>query len=99
MASVKAPLLVIWLSLLSLGHPFFREFGETFAGALDISKAFDRVWHKALISKLPSYGFYPSLCNFISSFLSDRSIAAVVDCHCSSPKSVRVLSSLPIIHQ
>ena len=56
--------------------------------ALDISKAFDRVWHKALISKLPSYGFYPSLCNFISNFLSDRSIAAVVDGHCSSPKSI-----------
>ena len=29
-------------------------FGETFAVALDISTAFDRVWHKALISKLPS---------------------------------------------
>ena len=66
---------------------YYKDFGETFAVALDISKAFDRVWHKALISKLPSFGFYPSLCNFISSFLSDRSIAAVVDGHCSSPKS------------
>ena len=66
----------------------FRSFGETFAVALDISKAFDRVWHKALISKLPSFGFYPSLCSFISSFLSDRSIAVVVDGHCSSPKSI-----------
>ena len=66
----------------------FRNFGETFAVALDISKAFDRVWHKALISKLPSYGFYPSFCSFISSFLSDRSIAAVVDGYYSSPKSI-----------
>ena len=33
----------------------FRNFGETFAVALDISKAFDRVWHKAYISKLSSY--------------------------------------------
>ena len=64
------------------------RFGETFAVALDISKAFDRVWHKALLSKLPSYGFYPSLCTFISSFLSDRSISAVVDGHCSSPKPI-----------
>ena len=64
------------------------RFGETFAIALDISKAFDRVWHKSLLSKLPSYGFYPSLCTFISSFLSDRSISAVVDGHCSSPKSI-----------
>ena len=64
------------------------RFGETFAIALDISKAFDRVWHKSLLSKLPSYGFYPSLCTFISSFLSDRSISAVVDGHCSSPKPI-----------
>ena len=28
------------------------------------------------------------LCNFISSFFSDRSFAAVVDGHCSSPKSI-----------
>ena len=63
-------------------------FGETFTVALDISKAFDRVWHKSLISKLPSYGFYPSLCTFISSFLSDRSIAVVVDGHCSSSKPI-----------
>ncbi len=60
------------------------RFGETFAIAVDISKAFDRVWHKALLSKLPSYGFYPALCSFLSSFLSGRSIAAVVDDHCST---------------
>ncbi len=64
------------------------RFGETFAVAVDISKAFDRVWHKALISKAPSYGFYPALCSFLSSFLSGRSIAAVVDGHCSSPKPI-----------
>ena len=56
----------------------FRDFGETFAVGFDTSKAFDRVWHKSLISKLPFYGFYPSLCTFISSFLSDRSIIASV---------------------
>src|ERR1044072_4038033 len=55
------------------------HFGESFALALDISKAFDRVWHKALISKLPSFGIYPSLCDLLSEFLSGRSIAAVVD--------------------
>ncbi len=64
------------------------RFGETFAVALDISKTFDRVWHKALLSKLPSYGFYPSLCSFFSSFLSDRSISAVVNGYCSSPKAI-----------
>ncbi len=63
-------------------------FGETFAVALDISKAFDRVWHKSLLSILLSYEFYLSLCTFISSFLSGRSISAVVDGYCSQPKSV-----------
>ncbi|KAL7632739.1 UNVERIFIED_CONTAM: hypothetical protein RMT77_016940 [Armadillidium vulgare] len=65
-----------------------RHFGESFAVALDISKAFDRVWHKALISKLPSFGIYPSLCDLLSDFLSGRSIAAVVDGHRSSFKSI-----------
>ncbi len=65
-----------------------RDFGEFFLVALDISKAFEKIWHKSLISKLPSSGFYPSLCTFILSFLSDRSIATVVDGHCSSSKPI-----------
>src|ERR1044072_1084796 len=62
-------------------------FGESFAVALDILDTFDRVWHKALISKLPSFGINPSLCD-LSNFLSGRSIAAVVDGHRSSYKSI-----------
>ncbi|KAL7637445.1 UNVERIFIED_CONTAM: hypothetical protein RMT77_012173 [Armadillidium vulgare] len=65
-----------------------RGFGESFAVALDISKAFDRVWYKALISKLHSFGIYPSLCDLLSNFLSGRSIAAIVDGHRSSYKSI-----------
>ncbi len=61
-----------WLSSLSC-------FGETYACALDILKAFERVSHKFLLSKLPSFGFYPSFCTFTSSFLSGRSISAVED--------------------
>ena len=41
-----------------------RNFGESFVIALDISKAFDRVWHKALLAKLPAYGFTPSFLAF-----------------------------------
>src|SRR6201990_3183552 len=63
-------------------------FGEFFAVALDISKAFDIDWHKALISKLLSFGIYPSLCDLFSNFFSGRSIAAVVDGHRSSYKSI-----------
>ncbi len=64
------------------------RFGETFAVTLDMSKAFNRVWRKSLLSKLPSFGFYLSLCSFISSFLSGQSISAIVDCHCSTPKPI-----------
>ncbi len=66
----------------------FSRFGETFAVALNISKAFDRVWHKALLSKLPSYGLYHALCSFLSTFPSGRWIAAVVDGHCYTPKPI-----------
>ena len=61
--------------------------------ALDISKAFDRVWHKALLAKLPAYGFTPPLCNLIKSYLSDRFISVVVDGATSA--SFLVFSGVP----
>ncbi len=64
------------------------RFGETFSVALDISKAFDRLWHMSLLSKLPSFDFYPSFGSFVSNFLSDSSVSAGVDGHCSSPKPI-----------
>ena len=56
-----------------------RDRGESFVIALDISKAFDRVWHKSLLCKLPSFGIPPFFCDLISSFLSGRTISVVVD--------------------
>ncbi len=79
------------LALLTNSCSFYLNcFGKTFPVSLDIPKAFDRVWHRALLSKLPSFGFYTPLCTLILSFLSDRSIAAVVDGHCSSPKTINI---------
>lgn len=66
-----------WLSSLS-------SFGVTFAAVLEISKAFDKVWHKFLLFILPSCGFYPSLWTFIFSFLFARFIPAVVTVLCSN---------------
>ena len=39
---------------------------------LDISKAFDRVWKKALISKLRQNGIYGDMVNILKYFLSNR---------------------------
>ena len=36
------------------------------------SVTFDRVWHEALISKLPPYGISDSLLRLFNSFLSER---------------------------
>ena len=65
-----------------------RDYGESFVVALDISKAFDRVWHKSLLSKLPSFGFSPSICSLLLNYLSDRSLSVMVDGSVSPPKSI-----------
>ena len=50
----------------------FNRTGATRAEALDISKAFDRVWHAGLLHKLKSYGISGQIFGLISSFLSNR---------------------------
>ena len=47
--------------------------------ALDISKAFDRVWHAGLLHKLKSYGISAEIFALISSFLSNRRFQVVFD--------------------
>ena len=49
----------------------FNKSGATRAVALDISKAFDRVWHAGLLHKLKSYGISGQTFGLISSFLSN----------------------------
>ena len=50
----------------------FNRSGATRAVALDISKAFDRVWHAGLLHKLKCYGISGQIFGLISSFLSNR---------------------------
>ena len=47
--------------------------------ALDISKAFDRVWHAGLLHKLKSYGISGQILSLISSFLSNGRLRMVLD--------------------
>ena len=53
--------------------------GATLAAALDISKAFDRVWHAGLLHKLKSYGILGQLFGYISFFFSNRQLCVVLD--------------------
>ena len=55
---------------------------------LDISKAFDKVWHDGLIFKLKSNGVSGKLLNLIKSFLSERYQRAVLIGKSSSWKLV-----------
>ena len=57
----------------------FNRSGATRAVALDISKAFDRIWHAGLLHKLNSYGISGQIFDLISSFLSNRRLCVVVD--------------------
>ena len=50
----------------------FENYHETRAIFLDISKAFDKVWHEGLIGKLKSNGNSGSLLDFFTNYLSDR---------------------------
>ena len=57
----------------------FNRSGVTQAVALDISKAFDRVWHAGLLHKLKSYGISGQIFGLISSFFNNRQLQVVLD--------------------
>ena len=46
--------------------------------ALDISKAFDRVWYAGLLHKFRCYGILGQIFGFISSFVSNRQLQVVL---------------------
>ena len=57
----------------------FNRSWATRAVALDISKAFYRVWHAGLLHKLKSYGISGQIFGLVSSFLSNRQLRVVLD--------------------
>ncbi|PJE77627.1 hypothetical protein CI610_03447 [invertebrate metagenome] len=54
----------------------------------DISKAFDRVWHKGLLHKLECYGITGNLLNWFNSYLTNRKQRVITEGHFSSFKNV-----------
>ena len=57
----------------------FNKSGATRTAALDISKAFDRVWHAGLLYKLKSYKISDQLFGLIWSFLRSRWLEMVLN--------------------
>ena len=59
-------------------------------GIFDISKAFDRVWHKGLLFKLKQNGINGKLLLWISNYLSNRKQKVIVK---SSSSSLQVVTA------
>ena len=57
----------------------FNRSGATWALALDISKALDRVWHAGLLHKLNSYEILGKIYGLVLSFLSNEQFWEVLD--------------------
>ena len=61
--------------LLSITHKIYKSCDDGFEERgvfLDISKAFDKVWHKGIIFKLKQNGISGKLLSVLSDFLKDR---------------------------
>jgi hypothetical protein len=66
---------------------------DSIAIFLDISKAFDRVWHKGLTIKLYNNGIRGSLLNWFQSYITGRSQCVVIN-GCTS-ETLPVMAGVP----
>ena len=60
------------ISITSTINEAFENYDETHAVFLDISKAFDKIWHEGIIFKLKCNGISGNLLNFIDNYLLNR---------------------------
>ena len=79
--------------LLAITYEIFEAFDcnpslEIRSVFLDISKAFDKVWHEGLLYKLKSMGISGELCNLLESYLSGRFQRVLLNGQSSSWKPV-----------
>ena len=75
--------------LISITHTIFKAFDcnpplDVRSVYLDISKAFDRVWHDGLIYKLKRCGVSGNVLSLVKSFLKDRKQRTVLNGQSSS---------------
>ena len=73
----------------------FNGSRATRAVALDISQAFDRVWHAGLLHKLKSYEISGQMFGLISSFHSNRQFQVVLNGKSSQECPVRFCLNQP----
>ena len=76
----------------------FKRYGATRAVALDISKAFDRVWHAGLLHERSSYGISVQIFGLISFFLSNKQLRVVLDGNYSQEFPVNAGVSLFLLY-
>ena len=79
--------------LLSIAHDIYASFDqsptlEVRSNFLDISKAFDKVWHDGLLFKLERIGMSGNLLNLLKSFLNNMVQRVVLNGQCSNWSSV-----------
>ena len=82
--------------IISLYHQLVQSFdnkSQTCVIFCDISKAFDRVWHKGLVFKLKQNGIRGQLLDWMENYLSDRSQRVFIGT--SYSRSERILAGVP----
>ena len=70
--------------LLAITHDIYKAFDyspprEVRATFLDISRAFDRVWHDGLLHKLKQNGIEGEMLSILASFLAEREQRVIID--------------------
>ena len=80
--------------LVSITHDIFHSFDanpslEVRGVFLDISKAFDRVWHKGILFKLELNGVSGKVLKLIESFLENRYQRVILNGQCSSWETIK----------
>ena len=74
--------------LLSITHEIYQPPTDMRGTFLDISKAFDKVWHEVLIFKLKTYGIDGKLLKLLKNYLTDRHQRVVLNGQTSSLQNI-----------
>ena len=85
-------------------HKIYSDFDENSSlevksNFLDISKAFDKVWHEGLLFKLETIGISGNLLKLFQSFLSDRQQRVVLNGHLLCLRKDRAIVQNPAMYR